>query len=317
MSSNDAIDLAIVLEMPEVSLTYYTPPYVAHYWPDPADHAGHLASPIAKRIRAVQTNGSFGFKRNDMDALPALEIIAIVGAGFEGVDLAAARERGIVVTYGAGVNASAVAEQAWALLLATVHEVPLRDRGVRDGRWKELKSPLPNITGRKLGIFGLGHIGKAMSRRGVGFEMEIGYFSRTRQHDDPYRCFDRLVDLAAWCDVLMVAAPGGPGTYHAVNADVLEALGPRGYVVNIARGTIVDSDALIDALREGRIAGAGLDVVEGEPAVPPALAGDPRVVWSPHIGGHSPDAITAMVRKVRANLDAHFAGHPVLSPVPG
>jgi len=312
----DKIDIAVVLDMDPYMIEHLSERYTVHYWPDAKEHPRLFASPEGKRIRAVQTNGSFGLKRHDMEALPALEIVAIVGAGFEGVDLGAARERGIVVTYGAGVNASAVAEQAWALLLAAVHEVPVRDRGVRDGRWKELKSPVPNITGRKLGIFGLGHIGKAMARRGAGFEMEIGYFSRTRQQDVAYRCFDRLVDLAAWCDVLMVAAPGGPGTYHAVNAEVLEALGPRGFLVNIARGTIVDSSALIDALREGRIAGAGLDVVEGEPAVPPALAADPRVVWSPHIGGHSPDAIAAMVRKVRANLDAHFAGQPVISPVP-
>ena len=312
----EQIEVAIVLDMPLEMREHLAERYTVHYWPDAKEHPRLFASPEAKRIRAVQTNGSFGLKRHDMDALPALEIIAVVGAGFEGVDLAAARERGIVVTYGAGVNASAVAEQAWALLLATVHEVPLRDRGVREGRWKDLKSPLPNITGCKLGIFGLGHIGKAMARRGAGFEMEIGYFSRTRQPGVPYRCFDRLVDLAAWCDVLMVAAPGGPGTYHAVNADVLEALGRRGFLVNIARGTIVETNALIDALRDDRIAGAGLDVVEGEPAIPAALAAEPRVVWSPHIGGHSPAAITAMVRKVRANLDAHFAGMPVLSPVP-
>ena len=114
----------------------------------------------------------------------------------------------------------------------------------------------------------------------------------------------------------MVSAPGGPATRHAVNADVLTALGPDGFLVNIARGSIVDSTALADALREGRIAGAGLDVFEGEPAVPPPSPTAPRVVWSPHIGGHSPDAIRAMVHKVRANLDAHFAGQPVLSPVP-
>ncbi|MFO1303804.1 MAG: 2-hydroxyacid dehydrogenase [Burkholderiales bacterium] len=315
--TGERIDVAVVLDMPREMIEHLSERYTVHYWPDPTEHARLFASPVGQRIRAVQTNGSFGLKRHDIDALPALEIIAIVGAGFEGVDLAAARERGIVVTYGVGLNASAVAEQAWSLLLAVVHEVPLRDRGVREGRWKQLKAPLPNITGRKLGIYGLGNIGKAMARRGVGFEMEVGYFSRTRQPDVPYRCFDSLVDLASWCDVLMVAAHGGPATYHAVNAEVLAALGPAGYVVNIARGTIIDTAALIDALREGRIAGAGLDVVEGEPAIPPALVDEPRVVWSPHIGGHSPDAITAMVRKVRANLDAHFAGQPVLSPVPG
>jgi lactate dehydrogenase-like 2-hydroxyacid dehydrogenase len=312
----EKIDVAIVLEMPREMIEHLEERYTVHYWPDPKEHARHFASPVGRRIRAVQTNGSFGLKRHDIEALPALEIIAIVGAGFEGVDLVAARARGIVVTYGVGLNASAVAEQAWALLMAVVHEVPIRDRGVRDGRWRELKTPLPNITGRKLGIFGLGNIGKAMARRGLGFEMEVGYFSRTRQPALPYRCFESLVELASWCDVLMVAAHGGPATYHAVNADVLAALGPQGYLVNIARGTIVDTDALIEALRARRIAGAGLDVVEGEPAIPPALVDEPRVVWSPHIGGHSPDAITAMVRKVRANLDAHFAGRPVLSPVP-
>jgi lactate dehydrogenase-like 2-hydroxyacid dehydrogenase len=311
------IEVAIVLDMDPFMIEHLAERYKVHYWPDLKDNPGRLQSAEAKRIRAVQTNGSYGLKHDQMEALPALEIIAVVGAGFEGVDLAAARERGIVVTYGAGLNAAAVAEQAWALLLAVVHDVPRRDRGVRDGLWSEIRSSLPNVTGRKLGIFGLGNIGKAMARRGAGFEMEIGYASRTRQPDVPYRYFDGLLDLAGWCDVLMVAAPGGPATRHAVNAEVLNALGPKGYVVNIARGTIVDSAALGEALRAGRIAGAGLDVFEGEPTRPPALVDAPNIVWSPHVGGHSPDAIHAMVRKLRANLDAHFAGQPVLTPVPG
>jgi lactate dehydrogenase-like 2-hydroxyacid dehydrogenase len=311
------IEVAIVLDMDPFMIEHLAERYKVHYWPDLKDNPGRLQSAEAKRIRAVQTNGSYGLKHDQMEALPALEIIAVVGAGFEGVDLAAARERGIVVTYGAGLNAAAVAEQAWALLLAVVHDVPRRDRGVRDGLWSEIRSSLPNVTGRKLGIFGLGNIGKAMARRGAGFEMEIGYASRTRQPDVPYRYFDGLLDLAGWCDVLMVAAPGGPATRHAVNAEVLNALGPKGYVVNIARGTIVDSSALGEALRAGRVAGAGLDVFEGEPTRPPALVDAPNIVWSPHVGGHSPDAIHAMVRKLRANLDAHFAGQPVLTPVPG
>ena len=315
--TDEIIEVAVVLDMDPFMIEHLSERYRVHYWPDLKDNAQHLASPEAGRIRAVQTNGSYGLKRHPMDALPALEIIAVVGAGFEGVDLDAARERGIVVTYGAGLNASAVAEQAWALLLAVVHEIPHRDRGLRDGLWAEIRSSLPNVTGRKLGIFGLGNIGKAMARRGIGFEMEVGYASRTRQPDVPYRYFDRLVDLAEWCDVLMVAAPGGPATRHAVNAEALTALGPKGYLVNIARGTIVDSVALGEALRAGHIAGAGLDVFEGEPTRSPALVDAPNIVWSPHIGGHSPDAIHAMVRKLRANLDAHFAGQPVLTPVPG
>ncbi|MFO1313244.1 MAG: 2-hydroxyacid dehydrogenase [Burkholderiales bacterium] len=312
----ERIELAIVLEMPLLMIEQLAERYTVHYWPDPAEHPRHFASDTAKRLRAVQTNGSFGLKRHHIEVLPALEIIAVVGAGYDGVDLAAARERSIVLTYGPGVNSAAVAEQAWALLLAAVRRVPDRDRGVREGRWLELRQALPNITGKKLGVFGLGNIGKAIARRGAGFEMEIGYTGRHLQHEVPYRYFERLADLAAWCDVLMVAAPGGPATYHAVNREVLEALGPEGFLVNVGRGTVVDSGALIDALRDDRIAGAGLDVVEGEPAVPPALAADPRCVWSPHIGGHTPDAIRAMVRQVRANLDAHFAGEPVLTPIP-
>lgn len=310
------IEVAMVLDMDPFMNEHLSENYEVHYWPDFGANPKYLDSPEAKRIRGVQTNGSFGLKRHHMDAMPALEIIAVVGAGFEGVDMAAARERGIVVTYGIGINAAAVAEQAWALLLATVHDVPSRDRGMRDGLWSEIRSALPNVTGKKLGIFGLGNIGKAMARRGVGFEMEIGYASRTRQPDVPYRHFDSLVDLAAWCDVLMIAAPGGPATRHAVNAEVLAALGRDGYVVNIARGSIIDSNALGEALRDGRIAGAGLDVFEGEPTRPPALVDAPHIVWSPHIGGHNHEAIVAMVRKLRANLDAHFAGQPVLSPVP-
>ena len=309
------IELAIVLEMPPLMIEHLSERYTVHYWPDPAEHPRHFASPVAKRLRAVQTNGSFGLKRHHIEALPALEMIAVVGAGYDGVDLAAARERGIVMTYGPGVNSNAVAEQAWALLLAAVRRVPERDRAVRDGRWTEFRKPLPNITGRRLGVFGLGNIGKAIARRGIGFEMEIGYTGRHPQ-DVPYRYFDRLADLAAWCDVLMVSAPGGPATYHAVNRDVLDALGPEGFLVNVGRGSVVDSEALAEALRDNRIAGAGLDVIEGEPAVPAALAADPRIAWSPHIGGHSPDAIRTMVRQVRANLDAHFGGEPVLTPIP-
>lgn len=316
MSASEAIDLAVILEMPAVSLAHYTEPYKVHYWPDPADHPRHLASPIAKRIRAVQTNGSFGIKRPYIEAMPALEIICIVGAGFEGVDLAAARERGIVVTYGVGLNAPWVAEQAWALLLGVVHRVPAMDRGVREGQWRKLRQLMPAITGRKLGVFGLGHVGNEIARRGRAFDMEIGYCKRARRAEVEYRYFDRLLDLAAWCDVLIATVPGGPATRHAVNADVLAALGPEGYLVNVSRGTVVDSQALVAALRDGKIAGAGLDVIEGEPAVPPEIAAEARVVLSPHIGGFATGAAHAMMHGVRANLDAHFAGKPVPSPVP-
>jgi len=303
--------------MPQYSRDHLAEAYAVHYVPDPANHAAFLQSPAAKRIRAVQTNGSFGLKRWHMDALPALEIICAIGAGFEGIDVAAAHERGIVVTNSPGANASTVADQAWALLLGAVRRVPWCDRAVREGRWHDARALEPSITGKKLGIFGLGHVGMQMAKRGAGgFDMEVGYCSRKRRADVSYRYFDRLLDLAAWCDVLMIAAPGGPETRHAVNSDVLDALGPEGFLVNVARGSLVDSNALIDALRDERIAGAGLDVIEGEPVVPEGFLGLSRLVLSPHIGGFSPQAMRSMIHTVRANLDAHFAGKPVLSPIP-
>lgn len=311
-----AIDVLVVLDMPPYSREHLAERYAVHYWPDPASHATFLDSPAAASIRAVQTNGSFGLKRWHMDKLPALEIVCAVGAGFEGIDVAAARERGILVTNGAGANAASVADHAWALLLGTVRRVPWCDRGVREGRWDDVRSIEPTVTGMRLGIFGLGHVGLQMAKRAAGFDMEVGYCSRRRRDDVAYRCFDRLPDLAAWCDVLMLAAPGGPDTRHAVDAEVLAALGRDGFLVNVARGSLVDSDALAAALRDGRIAGAGLDVIEGEPAVPAAFRDLPRLVLSPHIGAFSPAAIRSMIHRVRDNLDAHFAGLPVLSPIP-
>jgi lactate dehydrogenase-like 2-hydroxyacid dehydrogenase len=312
-----AIDLLINLEMPQYSRDHLAEAYTVHYWPDPAEHPQLLRDPLLETIRAVQTNGSYGLKRPFIEAMPRLEIICAVGAGFEGLDVDAARERGIVVTHGPGTNAATVADQAFALLLGSVRRVPWCDRGVREGRWEEVRRSMPSLAGKKLGIFGLGHVGAAMARRGLGFDMTVGYHGRRARADVPYRYFDRLEALAAWSDVLMVAAPGGPATYHAVDRGILDALGPEGFLVNAARGSLVDSAALIDALREQRIAGAGLDVIEGEPAVPEGFLDLEHLVLSPHVGGFSPEAIRTMIHKVRANLDAHFAGQPVLSPVPG
>ncbi len=310
------IDLAVVLEMPQLTRDHLAERYEVHYWPDPAEHMRLLQEPIAKKIRAVQTNGSFGIKRPYMELLPALEIICAVGAGFDGIDVAAARERGIVVTNSPGANAPTVADQAWALLLGALRRVPWCDRGVREGRWDEVRQINPGAAGKKLGIFGLGQVGMQIAKRSAGFDMEVGYFNRRRRTDVAYRYFDTLRDLAAWCEILVVCAPGGPGTRHAVNREILDALGPEGFLVNVARGSLVDSRAMIDALRERRIAGAGLDVIEGEPQIPDGLRELENLVISPHIGGYSPNSLRAMIGMVRDNLDAHFAGRPVLTPIP-
>lgn len=310
------IDLMVVLEMPEYSRSYLAETYNVHYWPDTATHDQRLDDPVLKTIRAVQTNGSYGLKRPMIEAMSNLEIICAVGAGYEGVDLVAARERGIIVTNGPGTNADTVADQAWALLLGTIRRVPASDAGVKSGRWNDVRVEMPSATGKKLGIFGLGHVGAAVARRGSGFDMEVGYFGRSRRPDSPYRYFDKLADLAAWCDILAICAPSDKSTYHAVDRNIIERLGPDGFLINVSRGTLLDTDALIDALRNNRIAGAGLDVVEGEPDVPEAFSTLGNLVLSPHVGGFSPEAIRNMIHRVRDNLDAHFAGKPVLTPVP-
>lgn len=312
------IDLLINLGMPDYSRKYLAEKYEVHYRPDSeANPEKLLADPILKKIRAVQTNGSYGLKRAFIEMMPNLEIICSVGAGFEGTDLAAASERGIIVTNGPGTNSDTVADQAWALILGTVRQVPVCDRGVREGRWHEVRQEMPSVTGKKLGIFGLGHVGSAVAKRGYGgFDMEVGYYSRRQRPDSPHRYFDNLKALAAWSDIFVVAAPGGPETYHAVEREVLTSLGPEGFLINVSRGALVDGDALVEALTSGKIAGAGLDVIEGEPTVPEAFLPLTNLVLSPHVGGFSPEAIQNMIHRVRDNLDAHFAGLPVLNPVP-
>lgn len=313
----EKIDLMVVLDMPEYSRRHLAEKYTVHYWPDTATHHQRLDDPLLKKIRAVQTNGSYGLKRPMIEAMDNLEIICAVGAGFEGIDLAAARERGIVVTHGPGTNANTVADQGWALLLAAVRRVASYDFRMRGGEWEVMRVEIPIVFGKKLGIFGLGHIGRAVAQRGAGgFDMEVGYFGRSRKADSPYRYFESLNELAEWCDILVVSAPRDASTYHAVSDDVLRHLGPNGYLINISRGALVDSEALARALREGIIAGAGLDVVEGEPDIPRSLFDAPNLVLSPHIGGFSPEAVSTMIHLVRDNLDAHFAGRPVLTPVP-
>lgn len=311
------VDLLVNIGMPDYSLKHLAEKYTIHYWPDRRDHDRLLRDPVLATIRAVQTNGSYGLAGRFIEAMPKLEIICAIGAGVEGIDLEAARARGIVVTNGAGTNAPSVADQAWALLLAAMRRVAWCDRGIREGRWQEVRlSSMPIPTGKKLGIFGLGHVGKEVAKRGErGFDMEVGYHNRRPRQEVDYRYFPSLEALASWCDVLVVAAPGGPATRHVVGREVLDALGPEGFLVNVGRGSVVDAAALADALRAERIAGAGLDVLEGEPAIPPDFLALERLVMSPHVGGLAPESIRAMVHRLRDNLDAHFAGRPVLSPI--
>ncbi|WP_088156366.1 2-hydroxyacid dehydrogenase [Achromobacter xylosoxidans] len=265
-------------------------------------------------IRIVLTRGATGLYAQEMAAMPNLEIACSLGVGYENIDLAAAAERGIAVTHGPGANAVSVADHAMALLLGAARRLPQADASVRQGHWSGFMGP--QISGKRLGILGLGTIGLEIARRGAnGFGMSVGYYSRNARPESGYAYFDSPRALAAASDFLVVATPGGADTRHLVDAQVLDALGPQGYLVNIARGSVVDTQALIAALAGRRIAGAGLDVVDGEPEVPQALIALDNVVLTPHSAGRSPEAVHATVTLFLDNATAHFAGKPVLTPV--
>ncbi|MEP7101186.1 MAG: 2-hydroxyacid dehydrogenase [Burkholderiales bacterium] len=282
--------------------------------PDAARRAAAIAA-HAGEFRAVLTIGSIGLTAAEIDAMPKLELVCVLGAGYENVDVAHAKARGIVVANGAGANADCVADHAMALLLAVVRGVAPFDRACRAGVWRSELPMRPNVSHRRLGIVGFGAIGQRLARRAAGFEMQIGWHGRTRRDDVPYPWFDSVTALAAWCDFLIVATPGGPGTQHLIDAGVLNALGPDGFLVNIARGSVVDTAALAEALRNGRIQGAGLDVYEGEPEPPAMLIGLDNVLLTPHTGGASPQALEATLTRFLENATRHFAGLPVISPL--
>lgn len=302
-------------------LTFLSEAHVAHmahtfeviYAPNPSEFDAALTH-HGSRVRVVLTIGAVGLSPAQIDALPALTLICVLGAGYENVAVDHAKARGIVVATGAGTNDDCVADHTWGLLIAAVRGIPKLDALTRQGVWRTALALPPNVSHKRLGIVGLGTIGKKIAQRALGFEVEVGYHNRTPRTDVPYHYFHNVAALATWADFLVVATPGGPGTRHLVDAAVLTALGPRGVVVNIARGSVIDTAALAAALREGRIAAAGLDVYESEPAPPAELLGLDNVVLTPHVAGWSPEAVQASIDRFIENARRHLAGEaPVVS----
>ena len=269
------------------------------------------ASADAAGVRALVTNGSTGVTSAQIDQLPGLEILCAFGAGHENIDVAAARRRGIVVTHAPAANDATVADHALGLMLALARGFTVLDPAVRRGEWHSARGERPTLNGGRLGILGLGRIGAKIAARAAAFDMRIAYSTRTPRGDVPWRHCANLEQLARDSDFLVVACPGGAATRHLVNAGVLEALGPEGVLINIARGSVVDTAALVAALDSGAIAGAGLDVFEGEPGVPAALLKCPNTVFTPHMSGRSPAAIALQTDMLLASLDAHFSGREV------
>jgi len=268
-------------------------------------------------VRAIATRGDLGVSGELIAALPRLEMIGVYGVGVDGVDLAAARARGIKVSNTPDVLTGETADIALALMLAVAREVPKGDSYVRSGAWAE-KGNMPLSTrmhGKRVGIAGLGRIGKAVAKRAAGFDMPIAYFGRTAQPGVPYTYVSSLTALAAQSDFLVATVAGGAGTAKLITAEVLKALGPKGIFINIARGSVVDEAALLEALEAKTIAAAGLDVFMNEPKIDPRFYALENTVLMPHVGSATRETRAAMGQLMRDNIAAHFAGKPLLTPV--
>lgn len=273
---------------------------------------------MAPQIRAVAAGGESKVSAELIESLPALQIISVMGVGYDGVDIAAAKARGVMVTHTPEVLNDDVADLAIGLMLSAARQLPAADQYVRSGDW-EAKGPMPlarKMSGSRLGLIGIGRIGQAIAHRALAFGMSVAYTARSQRPLLPYAFFADAVSLASNSDFLVVITPGGAGTRKLINAEVLAALGKKGILVNVARGSVVDEEALIDALERGVIGGAGLDVFAAEPKVPERLRAMPHVVLAPHIGSATGQTRQAMADLAFANLQAHFAGKPLLTPVP-
>ena len=289
--------------------------FIVHERLHETDPAAFAAA--APRIRAVAASGESKVSAALIGQLPALEIISVMGVGYDGVDVAAARAQNVVVTHTPDVLNDDVADLALGLMLCAARALPQADAYIRAGKW--LQGPMPlqrKLSGSRLGIVGMGRIGQAIAARGQAFGMPIAYTARSPRPNLPYRYLPSAQALAAESDFLVVITPGGEGTRKLINAEVLKALGPQGYVINVARGSVMDQDALIEALEQGVIAGAALDVFENEPDVPARLLALPNVVVTPHVGSATGQTRRAMADLAMDNLQAHFGGKSLLTPVP-
>jgi lactate dehydrogenase-like 2-hydroxyacid dehydrogenase len=291
--------------------------YTLHRY-DLAPDKDALVAALAPTLVAIATRGDYKFPGALMRRFPHVKIIGSSGAGYDGIDIDTARELGITVTHTPGAVTECVADTAWALILATVRRTLWQDRYVRAGKWPQSPVPLTEkVWGEKLGIIGLGRIGKAIAQRGEAFRMDIAYHGRRRQSDVAYRYYDSAVELARDVKILVVAIPGRDENRGIIDRHVIDALGPKGYFVNISRGTTVDEPYLVDALVNHRLAGAGLDVFANEPHVPEALFALDNVVLQPHTGSGTTPTRNAMGQMLVDNLAAFFAGKRLISPIPG
>uniref|UniRef100_A0A803LNE8 Hydroxyphenylpyruvate reductase n=3 Tax=Chenopodium quinoa TaxID=63459 RepID=A0A803LNE8_CHEQI len=270
----------------------------------------------ANSIRAVVGNAFAGADASLIDALPKLEIVSSFSVGLDKIDLGKCKERGIKVTNTPDVLTDDVADLAIGLMLAVLRRIPQCDLYVRNGLWKKGDFRLTTrFSGKRVGIIGLGRIGAAVAKRAEAFDCPISYYSRSKKADSNYTYYPSVIELVSNCDILVVACALTEETRHIVNREVLDALGPKGVLINIGRGPHVDEPELVKALSDGRLGGAGLDVFANEPHVPEELFKLDNVVLLPHVASGTEETRTDMANLVLGNLEAHFNGKPLLTPV--
>lgn len=303
-------DLLQIGEFPPVLQAMIDERYQCHHPADLEHDAG-----LRARVRGIITRSNYEVPEDIIRALPNLGVIATCGVGHDGIPLALARQRGILVANTPDVLNDAVAELTIGMILALLRCLPAADQYVREGRWGRVSWPLgQSLSGKRVGIVGLGRIGKEIARRLECFNVQIAYHGRTDQRL-AYRYEPDVRQLAAASDILVLTAPGGHETRHLINGDVLQALGPEAYLVNVARGSLVDEEALLEALMQSRIAGAALDVYDNEPHIDERFLGLDNVLLLPHIGSATHQTRQAMTRLTLDNLDLFFRDGRVLTPV--
>jgi lactate dehydrogenase-like 2-hydroxyacid dehydrogenase len=308
-------ELVLLRDFPEAMMRALQSEYVVHRYFDAPDKEALIAA-TAARVRGIVTGSQIATPRSLIERFPRLEIIACFGVGVDPIDVACAHERGIVVTNTPDVLVADVADMGVTLLLAASRQIVQGDRFVREGRWlRGIMDFTHRVNGKRAGIVGCGRIGGTVARRLEAFDMSIAYHGpRDKQHPR-YRYYADLEAMAAEVDFLVLTCPGGPATRHLVNKRVLDALGSEGILVNIARGSVVDEDALVEALKHGSIRAAGLDVYADEPRAPSALFELDNVVLSPHQSSATHETRAAMAECTLENLRAYFGGRPVPNPV--
>jgi len=305
-------DIMLVSSVPTFMMNDLQQEYVLH------DHA-HILDPEAftKVTAFVGVGSAAKVDRKLLAMFPNVKMISIFGVGYDGIDVAAAKERGIQVTHTPDVLTDDVADLAMGLILSIGRRIPQSDKFVRNGDWvSEPFSMTHKVTGTRLGVVGLGRIGQAIAKRAAAFDMTIAYTGRRAKTNAPFRYYPTASELAANSDYLVVAVPGGDDTKNMINAQVLKALGPKGIVINIARGSVVDQTALIQALKDKSIAGAGLDVFWDEPNIDPQFFKLQNVVLTPHNGSNTHETRRAMADLALANLKAFFEERPLLTLIP-